>query len=277
MKKAFWFGIFCFVLGESRVLAETQLKYIISESEYKILMDYYGKNPIAEQYVQKNYYFDTKDLFMKKNGASLRVRLNKIGHSLNLKIDSVGTGILKKNLSNNPVFERDEYDCEFAEQSKLPEDLIAGKKTIDSVTEADCKNSINTTLHPVKALDLFIEAIKKRYKKGVISASAKRMQSLASNETARMEITLSIAGGSVPMTVDRTVFPDKYFGYEVEFDLKGKTDGEKYKAEIEKLLKTKHNCQIRPSQYSKSTLTFLIIGKQHSKLSEILKGSTLFK
>ena len=91
-------------------MIELEKKLMLSKSEYDYILDCFGKDkPII---TQVNYYFDTEDLSMNKEGITCRVRLK----------NGVYKGTIKKHTLNSDISTENEvkiqngiYDNDFVE------------------------------------------------------------------------------------------------------------------------------------------------------------------
>ena len=76
---------------------EIEAKVLISEEEYKNIVNTYSDSVISE-YDQDNYYLDSDDFELKRIGVGLRVRLKDGIYTLTLKAP-MAEGLLEKNNS----------------------------------------------------------------------------------------------------------------------------------------------------------------------------------
>lgn len=90
---------------------EIEAKVLISAEDYKKLVRLF---PYSPRYIQTNYYIDTPDRVMAKEGFALRIRQKEGTYELTLKTP-LSTGLLEKNCTiSKDIFE------EFAKHGVFP-------------------------------------------------------------------------------------------------------------------------------------------------------------
>jgi len=92
---------------------EIESKCLLTENEYLVLLDSFN----GEKYSQTNYYFDTEDFELKRNGFSLRIRTKNNYAEATVKEDT-----LEGKIETN-------FNISFGEV----EDILNGKKALFSV------------------------------------------------------------------------------------------------------------------------------------------------
>ena len=73
---------------------EIEAKVLVSKDEYRLLTKEFASNP---RYVQTNYYIDTEDRALAKDGIALRIREKEGQYELTLKTP-LSQGLLEKNV-----------------------------------------------------------------------------------------------------------------------------------------------------------------------------------
>lgn len=95
---------------------EIEVKSLLSKKDYESVLAHFNLD-LADGYIQKNYYIDTKDYVLRKMGLSLRIRkLN--GYIMTLKLP-MAEGLLEK--SQNIT--REQF-LEFQKKGSFPEGTV---------------------------------------------------------------------------------------------------------------------------------------------------------
>lgn len=137
---------------------EIEAKVLLLKEEYESIIDYLGLTRY-KKVSQTNYYIDTSDSFLKKNGIALRVREKSDQFELTLKTP-LSEGLLEK---NETMSWRD-FDL-LKEKNFFPEGGIKKFLAILGVDVDDLKilTSLTTERIEIKYKDSTISVDKNRY------------------------------------------------------------------------------------------------------------------
>lgn len=75
---------------------EIESKALVTEEEYLKILNYYLPLAETKPYIQTNYYIDTPDFELRKNGSGLRIRIKGNEGEMTLKVP-LSYGLLEKN------------------------------------------------------------------------------------------------------------------------------------------------------------------------------------
>ena len=80
---------------------EFERKALLDRKTYERLLTFFGKTIPGRSYIQKNHYYDTTDLLLSRVGATLRVRENEKGLSLQYKHNQKQAGDIRCAIEDN--------------------------------------------------------------------------------------------------------------------------------------------------------------------------------
>lgn len=252
----------------------------MSPINYQKTLAFFKKSYKVKTINQSNYYYDTKDLFLKKNGTSFRVRIKGNKAIVGLKESLGGTSGRMRKEKKDGLFNRNEYYCTFTDGMVTANKILAQKISLFKIPYEKCKVNEGTTIHPILALKRLLKKYTKRItyrniNKRVITVS--KLKLLGGNQTVRSVVSVILGGVDYNLELDRTTFPMNYLSFELEMEVPSNITKDRViiQRELENYLKNIVKVKYFSSAYSKSSLLFKVLRKEDIPL--LLKNHFLYK
>lgn len=225
---------------------EREIKLQLSGEDFTKLVTEGRSRPGYKVVDQRNYYFDASGS-LHEAGLSLRIRNEgDTRHIISLKI----SGSSAK--SHIGAYRRSEYQCLYRNNT-LARQLITNERGLSELDVQNCDAIGGPSNHPLVVLD------------GILSSSGAgklRDQSIGSlrivarNQTERHVIPLVLRGNSLLMEIDKTVYPQRLVGYELEVEM---PPSSLWVADEVFTMLAQRGISYRPSQFSKGELSLAIV------------------
>lgn len=187
---------------------EIEIKFRVESEEMLIALEDYARQmfPYAslKQVHQTNYFFDTPDLFVRKQGIGVRLRKEDARYFLTLK----GPNAAKKKSAATTVTQRLEFEAEINESLAIA--LLSGESDPIFVTE----HLENLDPRMKNTRDHLLALIKKLCETRVLSL-------IGSFTNLRKILPVTLEGRSMKLEFDRTQFNTSAMQFEVELEIPG--------------------------------------------------------
>lgn len=198
---------------------EIELKYRLSSKDdfelFRLFLEPYVVG--IEVYLQKNVYFDTTTLNLRKHGVSLRLRKQNDTYLLCAK-SSLGAKKHKENLSI-----RYEFESEIAHEiAKLLEEQLLSP--VDVFGELHVQN-----VEEKKTRNLLHQFMKEKADVG--------LQIIGSFKNQRTHVMVNIDGNKINFEFDYSIYPNLEEIFEIEIEFASQDEARRLRPMIEDLFK----------------------------------------